>query len=112
MAYDEKLAERIRERLLDTKKVKEKQMMGGLAFMVNDKMCIGILKDEMMCRIAPELQEEALGKTGARIMDFTGRPMKGYIMVDESGMRSKKAFDYWIDLSLDFNKRAKSSKKR
>jgi TfoX/Sxy family transcriptional regulator of competence genes len=112
MAYDEKLANRIRERLIDTTGVQEKPMMGGLTFMVNDKMCIGIIKDEMMCRIDPELEDEALSRHGCRVMDFTGRPMKGYVMVDESGIRLKKDFDYWIHLCLDFNKRAKSSKKR
>jgi TfoX/Sxy family transcriptional regulator of competence genes len=112
MAYNEKLADRIRESLYDVKKVKEKNMMGGLTFMVNDKMCVGIFKDEMMCRIDPDVQEDALSKPGARIMDFTGRPMKGYILVDDTGMKSKKQFDYWINLCLDFNKRAKSSKKK
>lgn len=111
MAYNEKLADRIRERLADVKKVREKEMMGGLTFMVDDKMCIGIIKDEMMCRIDPALQEEALSKKGCRIMDFTGRPMKGYVMVDDTGMKSKKDFDYWIGLCLDFNKMANSSKK-
>ena len=112
MAYNEKLAERIRESLVTTKRVKEKEMMGGLTFMVNDKMCIGIIKDEMMCRIDPDLQEEALTRKGCRIMDFTGRPMKGYVMVDDDGMKSKKDFEHWISLCLDFNKRAKSSKKK
>ena len=112
MAYNQKLADRIRERLTETKKVKEKEMMGGLTFMVNDKMCIGIIKDEMMCRIDPDLQETALSKVGCRIMDFTGRPMKGYVMVDDTGMKSKKDFDYWIGLCLEFNKKAKSSKER
>jgi TfoX/Sxy family transcriptional regulator of competence genes len=112
MPYSEKLAQRIRERLADMKKVKEKEMMGGLTFMVNDKMCVGIIKDEMMCRIDPALQDEALSKKGCRIMDFTGRPMKGYVMVDESGMRSKKNFDYFIERCLSFNKVAKASKKK
>jgi TfoX/Sxy family transcriptional regulator of competence genes len=112
MAYNEKLADRIRESLVDTRKVKEKEMMGGLTFMVNDKMCIGIIKDEMMCRIAPELQEVVLERTGCRVMDFTGRPMKGYVMIDDTGMKTKKEFDYWINLCLDFNKHAKSSKKK
>ncbi len=112
MAYNEKLAARIRERLESTRKVKEKEMMGGLTFMVNDKMCIGVIKDEIMCRIDPTLQENALERTGCRIMDFTGRPMKGYVMVDDSGMKSKKNFDYWIEMCLDFNKKAKSSKKK
>ena len=87
-------------------------MMGGLTFMVKDKMCIGIIKDEMMCRIDPALQDTALEKTDCRIMDFTGRPMRGYVMVDDSGMETKKDFDYWIEMCLDFNKKAKSSKKR
>ena len=112
MAYNQRLAERIREMLTETKKVTEKEMMGGLTFMVNDKMCIGIIKDEMMCRINPDIQEVALSKTGCRIMDFTGRPMKGYVMVDETGVKSKKDFDYWIGLCLEFNKKAKSSKKK
>jgi TfoX/Sxy family transcriptional regulator of competence genes len=112
MAYSEKLANRIREALVETKKVKEKEMMGGLTFMVNDKMCVGIIKDEMMCRIDPAVQDTVLEKTGCRIMDFTGRPLKGYIMVDDSGMKTKKEFDYWIKLCLDFNKIAKSSKKK
>ena len=112
MAYNQKLADRIRERLTETKKLKEKEMMGGLTFMVNDKMCIGIIKDEMMCRIDPDMQEDALSKIGCRIMDFTGRPMKGYVMVDETGMKSKKDFDYWIGLCLEFNRKAKSSKKK
>jgi TfoX/Sxy family transcriptional regulator of competence genes len=110
MAYNEKLAKRIRESLIDVKKVKEKEMMGGLTFMVNEKMCIGIIKDEMMCRIDPELQGEVLSMRGCRIMDFTGRPMKGYVMVDDSGMKSKKEFDYFVNLCLDFNKIAKSSR--
>src|SRR5215204_2862836 len=112
MAYSEKLADRIREALVEVKKVKEKEMMGGLTFMVNDKMCVGIIKDEMMCRIDPVLQDSVLEKTGCRIMDFTGRPMKGYVLIDESGMKTKKEFDYWIALCLDFNTIAKSSKKK
>lgn len=112
MAYSENLANRIRATLASVKRVKEKEMMGGLTFMVNDKMCVGIIQDEMMCRIAPEEQAAALERTGCRIMDFTGRPMKGYVMVDESGMKTKKEFEAWIRLCLDFNKVAKSSKKK
>jgi TfoX/Sxy family transcriptional regulator of competence genes len=112
MAYNEKLADRIRESLVAVKNVKEKEMMGGLTFMVNGKMCVGIIKDEMMCRIDPALQDDILSRRGCRIMDFTGRPMKGYIMVEESGMKSQKDFDHFIDLCLSFNKVAKSSRKR
>lgn len=112
MAYNEKLADRIRERLADLPIVSEKEMMGGLTFMVDDKMCVGIIKDEMMCRIDPDFHETAIEKTGCRTMDFTKRPMKGYVMIDDTGMKTQKDFDYWVDLALDFNKRAKSSKKR
>ena len=111
MAYNDKLANRIREQLADLPNIEEKEIMGGLTFMVNEKMCIGIIKDEMMCRIAPEMQDTVLEKTGCRKMDFTGRPMKGYVMVDDTGMKSQKEFDYWIYLCLEFNCKAKSSKK-
>jgi TfoX/Sxy family transcriptional regulator of competence genes len=92
--------------------MEEKEMMGGLTFMYNDKMCLGIIKDELMCRIDPDLHETAILKTGCRTMDFTKRPMKGYVMVNESGLKTQKDFDYWINLALDFNKKAKSSRKR
>ncbi len=87
-------------------------MMGGLTFMVNGKMCIGVVKDEMMCRIDPAMHEELVEKRGCRTMDFTNRPMIGYVLIDDVGMHKKKDFDYWIDLSLEFNKVAKASKKR
>ncbi len=112
MAYDEKLAARIRQRLEELPNVEEKEMMGGLTFMYNGKMCLGIIKDEMMCRIDPEVYEEVLERNGCREMDFTGRPMKGYVMIDETGMKSKKDFEYWVGLALDYNKKAKSSKKK
>jgi TfoX/Sxy family transcriptional regulator of competence genes len=112
MAFNEQLANKIRERLVELPNVEEKQMMGGLTFMVNDKMCVGIIKDEMMCRIDPEFHEKAVEINGCRTMDFTHRPMLGYILVDESGMKTRKEFDFWINLALDFNKIAKSSKRK
>ena len=66
----------------------------------------------MMCRIDPNFHEIAIEKTGCRTMDFTKRPMKGYVMVDDTGMKNKKEFDYWINLCLEFNSKAKSSKKK
>lgn len=112
MSYNEQLADRIRESLADLPVVEEKKMMGGLVFMVNDKMCVGIIKDELMCRIDPGFHEKAVEIQGCRTMDFTKRPMSGYVMIDDSGMRSKKDFDYWINLALEFNKIAKSSKRK
>lgn len=111
MAYNEKLADRIRERFAEMENVEEKEMMGGLTFMFNGKMCVGVIKDELMCRIDPSIHEMAIEKHGCRTMDFTKRPMKGYILIEESGMTSKREFDYWIDLALEFNTRAKSSKR-
>jgi TfoX/Sxy family transcriptional regulator of competence genes len=112
MAYNEKLTDRIREALVNTPKTTEKQMFGGVCFMVNKKMCVGVVKEEMMCRINPLVEVEALERAGCRRMDFTGRPMKGYVFVGEEGLKSKKDFMYWINLSLDFNKLAKASKKK
>ena len=112
MAYNEKLANRIRESLQHLANIEEKEMMGGLTFMVNDKMCVGIIKDEMMCRINPDFHETAIEKTGCRTMDFTRRPMRGYVMVDNTGMKTKKEFEYWINLCLEFNIKAKASKKK
>jgi TfoX/Sxy family transcriptional regulator of competence genes len=112
MAYNEKLNNRIQEALAELPNVEEKHMFGGTCFMVNGKMCIGVVQDEMMCRIGPAAYEEALEKPGCREMVFTGNPMKGYVYVDEEGMKTKKHFDYWIGLCLEFNAHAKAAKKR
>jgi TfoX/Sxy family transcriptional regulator of competence genes len=112
MAYGEKLAERVRAHLSEHRKVEEKKMMGGLTFMVNSKMCVGILNDDLMVRIAPEEYEKALERTGCREMNFTGKPMKGFVFVGTEGTKGKKQLDFWMSLSLDFNKLAKSSKKK
>ena len=112
MAYNETLANRIRESLQHLTNIEEKEMMGGLTFMVNGKMCVGIIKDEMMCRIDPEFHEKAIEMRGCRTMDFTKRPMKGYVMVDDTGIKTKSEFDFWINCCLEFNRKAKSSKKK
>ncbi|HET7152438.1 MAG TPA: TfoX/Sxy family protein [Candidatus Kapabacteria bacterium] len=112
MAYDRVLADRIRERFAGLPNVEEKEMMGGLTFMYNGKMCVGVIRNELMCRIDPDFHNEAIKKPGCRTMDFTKRPMRGYVMIDDEGMGSKKDFDYWIGLALEFNKKAKASKKR
>ena len=79
--------------------------------MVKGKMCVGVIKDDMMCRIDPEVEAKALEKHGCRPMDFAGRPMKGYLYVSEEGRKTKKEFEYWVNLCLDFNSKAKASKK-
>ena len=112
MAFNEKLADRIREALVDIPNVEEKFMFGGVCFMVDGKMCIGVVKDEMMCRIDPEMEDIALEKNGCRQMDFTHRPMKGYVYVSDEGMKKKKDLEYWVGLCLEFNSKAKASKKK
>ncbi|MFT3705748.1 MAG: TfoX/Sxy family protein [Agriterribacter sp.] len=112
MAYDHQLADRIRKNLASLANIEEKEMMGGLVYMYNDKMCVGIIKNDLMCRIDPAFHNEAIKKKGCRTMDFTNRPMMGYVLINADGMKSQKDFDYWINLSLEFNKHAKSSKKK
>ena len=113
MAYDLHLADRIRK-VLDGQSVKykEKEMFGGIAFMVKEKMCAGIVKNDLMARIDPGIAGEALKKNGARPMDFAGRPMKGYVYVSPNGVESAIELKYWIGLCLEFNPKAKSSKKK
>ena len=113
MAYDEFLEERI-TRILNEKKVlfEAKKMMGGLCYMIDDKMCVGIVKDHLMARVGPDVYETVLNKPGCKPMDFTGRPMKGYVFVGGEGIDSEDDLANWIQLSLDFNPIAKSSKKR
>jgi TfoX/Sxy family transcriptional regulator of competence genes len=113
MSYNEKLADRVREIIaLTHDKVEEKKMFGGLCFMVNDKMCVGVEKERMMVRLDPAVYEEVLEKDGCTPMDFTGKVMKGYVFVDAAVLNTNKKLDYWVQLALDFNKKAKASKKK
>jgi TfoX/Sxy family transcriptional regulator of competence genes len=112
MAFDELLADRVREILVDQPQIEEKYMMGGIAFMINNKMCVGIVKDELMARIDPDIFEESLEKQGCRPMDFTGKPMKGWVFISPEGIDKVKDLEYWIGLALDFNQKAKPSKKK
>src|SRR6186713_3278449 len=112
MAYNEKLADMTRELISQThKNVEEKAMFGGLCFMVNDKMCVGVEQERMMVRLDPAKYEEVMEKDGCRPMDFTGRMMKGYVFVDADVLTTKKKLDYWVTLALEYNKIAKASKK-
>jgi len=113
MAYDELLADRVRGELRNKNiSFVEKKMMGGLTFMVDDKMCIGILKDTLMARIDPDIYEEALNRKGCREMDFTGRPMKGFVFIEPAGTDLDEDLEYWIQLALIYNPKAKKSQKR
>ena len=91
MAYNEKLADRVRELIAqDHKNVEEKRMFGGLCFMVNDKMCVGVEKERLMVRLNPDKYDEVIEKDGCTPMDFTGKPMRGYVFVAIDALNSKK----------------------
>ena len=113
MAFNELLADKLRHELKGRNvPFEEKAMMGGLTFMVDDKMCLGIVKDDLMARVGPHEFDEMLKKPGARIMDFTKRPMKGYAFVSAEGWDDDRELADWIDQCLVYNKEAKSSKKK
>jgi len=113
MPFDEYLAERVR-RAFRGRHVgfEEKKMMGGLCFLVDGKMCAGVEKNRLMARIGPLAQEEALRRKGCHEMDFTGRPMKGFVFVEADGLDSEADLDDWIGLCLAFNPEARATKKR
>jgi TfoX/Sxy family transcriptional regulator of competence genes len=111
--YNEKLAERVREIISRThKNTEEKKMFGGLCFMVNDKMCVGVEQERLMVRLDPGKYEDALEKAGCKPMEFTGKPMKGYVFVDIDELNTKKKLEYWLGLALEYNKIAKPAKKK
>ena len=112
MAYNEKLTNKLRSALAHLPRVEEKKMFRGIAFMVDGKMCITAGDDEIMCRIDPGIHEEAIKRKGCRAVEMKGREYKGYVYVNEEGMKTKKDFDYWIGLALDFNKKAKATPKK
>ena len=111
MAYNEKLTNRVREALAHLPKVEEKKMFRGITFMVDDKMCISVGDNRIMCRIDPSIHDEAIKRKNSNTVIMRGREYKGYIYVNEDGIKTKKDFDYWIGLAIDFNKVAKASRK-
>lgn len=112
MAYNEILAGRIREALAHLPIVEEKKMFGGLAFMVNGKMCITVGKDRIMWRINPSIQDEIIETKNCSTVKMRGREYKGYVHVNEDDLKGVRDLDYWIKLALDHNKMAKASKKK
>jgi TfoX/Sxy family transcriptional regulator of competence genes len=102
MAYDEALADRIRRAVGPRPDVIEKKMFGGLAFLLGGKMFCGIVKKDLMVRIGPERYEAALAEAHVRPMDFTGRPMAGYVYVAASGAKTEKAIRRWVELAAAF----------
>lgn len=111
MAYDEKLADRLREALAHLPRVEEKKMFRGITFMVNGKMCVNVSGEELMCRFDPALHETVAERNGFRTMLMKGREYKGYGYVTQDAIKLKKDFNFWINLCLEFNSKANASKK-
>ena len=102
MAYDEGLAQRIREVLGEQPGLVEKKMFGGIGFMVRGNMACGVNKDALIVRVGSEKHEEALARPHTRPFDITGRPMKGWVMVVSDGYESDESLEDWVQQGLDF----------
>ncbi len=96
MAYDEGLVERVREVLGDRPDIREKKMFGGLAFMVQGNMALGLMTDDLMVRVGTEQYEKALTMPHTRKMDLTGRPMKGFVIVELEGYEEDESVASWV----------------
>ena len=110
MAYSEYHADRVRQRLSSVNLTEEKKMMGGLIFMVNDKMCVGLDidkntgNDRLMVRVGKAKHDQLIFKKGSREMDFTGNVMRGFLFIDPEGFDNEDDLDFWIGTALQFNK--------
>lgn len=102
MAFDERLTERIRKRLGKRKELAEKKMFGGIAFLLNGNMCVGVHKQDLIVRLDPEETDEALSQPHTRVFDLSGRPMKGWILVESSGLKDENALGKWVSISVDY----------
>jgi len=102
MAYDARLAERVRRSLSRRKAVTEKKMFGGIAFLLRGKMCCGVLNDELVVRVGVARYRKALERPHVRPMDFTGRPLTGFVFVGRAGCQTDRALKKWLDGAIDF----------
>ena len=102
MAYDEGLAERIREVVIDIPTITEKKMFGGIAFMKRDYMFCGVIDDMLMARVGPDNYPQIMDQPFVSEMDFTGRAMKGYVYVQPEGIESDESLSYWVNLCANF----------
>ena len=111
-SVNEALLERVREALAGLARVEEKRMFGGVMFMVNDKMCISVGKNRLMCRFDPAVHDDVIKRDGCRTMTMGGRSYRGYVHVDAAAVRTKNALDYWVTLALEYNHQLKSERRR
>ncbi|GKQ42047.1 TfoX/Sxy family protein [Streptomyces sp. A012304] len=102
MAYDQGLAERIRQRLSADQEVTEKRMFGGIAFLHRGNMAVGVSGDDLMVRVGPDNTDAALARPGTRVFDMTGRPMRGWILVEGTALTEDDVLDEWIDKGRTF----------
>lgn len=109
MAYSESLAQRIRQALASQPQVEEKKMFGSLGFMVNGKLCVTAGPGRMMCRIDPELHEQAVSREGCQTVIMKGREYKGYVHVSEECLPHQEDLMYWVGLALDYNRKSTHS---
>jgi len=112
VAYDDELASRVRRALARAQHIEERQMFGGLAFMVGGKICVSVGRDRLMCRIDPAFHDAALQHRGCRTVVMNGRHYRGYVHVDGDVVRSERELGRWVRLALDFNTRASSGGRR
>jgi len=102
MAYDETLAQRIRAALPDVPGLSEKKMFGGIGFLLHGNMACGVNKDDLIVRISPEAMAAALAQPGVRVFDMTGRPMRGWVVVEPAGIGSEDSLKQWIAQGIAF----------
>jgi TfoX/Sxy family transcriptional regulator of competence genes len=102
MAYDEALAHRVRDHVAGIDAIAEKRMFGGIAFLLDGNMSVGVHGDGLIVRVGPEAAEAALARPHARVFDMTGRPMKGWVMVDLPGVEDDDDLAAWIERGLEF----------
>ena len=113
MAYNENLADRVRELIAATRDdIEEKKMFGGLCFMVDDKMCIGVQAANLMVRTDPSKYDEVMEKEGCKPMEMGNKVMKGFVFVDMDVLNTKKQLEYWVNLALEYNSFAKRSPRK
>ncbi len=102
MAFDPGLAQRVREVLGERPGITERRMFGGLAFMVHGRMFVGVQDGSLMARVGPERHDDALAMPCVRLMDFTGRPMKGYVYIDPPAIAEDPALQAWVRWCVDY----------
>ena len=109
---NERLTERVRKSLSGVSRVEEKKMFGGVAFMVNGKMCVTASDRGIMCRVDPARMDELTAKKGCSVMTMKGREYRGYVRVSEDALEKRRDLDFWIGVALEFNGRATPSQKK